>query len=87
MFTSSAWWGKGAKKPDNAIPVRMPGKYRYLYPLDSAMREQIAPLAKPYPKRDSCAASKDSVVPGHQPGEGGATPTAALQEITRDDAE
>lgn len=27
-------------------------KYRYLYPLDKAMREQIAPLAKPYPKRE-----------------------------------
>jgi len=26
-------------------------KYRYLYPLDRAMRRQIAPLAKPYPKR------------------------------------
>ena len=26
-------------------------KYRYLYPLDAAMRAQIAPLAKPYPKR------------------------------------
>lgn len=27
-------------------------KHRYLYPLDAAMREQIAPLAKPYPKRE-----------------------------------
>jgi hypothetical protein len=27
-------------------------KYRYLYPLDRAMRKQIAPLAKPYPKRE-----------------------------------
>ena len=26
-------------------------KYRYLYPLDRAMRRQIEPLAKPYPKR------------------------------------
>lgn len=25
-------------------------KYKYLYPLDRAMRKQIAPLAKPYPK-------------------------------------
>ena len=76
---------KGSVKGLPSMPI--PPKHRYLYPLDSAMREQIAPLAKPYPKRDSCAASKDSVVPGHQPGEGGATPTAALQEITRDDAE
>ena len=26
-------------------------KYKYLYPLDDAMRAQIEPLAKPYPKR------------------------------------
>jgi hypothetical protein len=26
-------------------------KHRYLYPLDRAMRRQIAPLAQPYPKR------------------------------------
>lgn len=33
------------------------GKYRYLYPLDRAMRKQIAPLAKPYPKRETCGPS------------------------------
>lgn len=27
-------------------------KYKYLYPLDRAMRRQIAPLAQPYPKKD-----------------------------------
>lgn len=27
------------------------GKYKYLYPMDDAMRAQIAPLAKPYPKK------------------------------------
>lgn len=31
--------------------IKGTSKYRYLYPLDSAMHEQIAPLAKPYPKR------------------------------------
>ena len=29
----------------------LPGKFRYLMPLDAAMRARIAPLAKPYPKR------------------------------------
>ena len=53
-------------------------KYRYLMPLDDAMRLQIAPLAKPYPKR-ICAASIDSDAPGFQPVEGGADPTAALK--------
>lgn len=27
------------------------GRYRYLYPLDAAMRAQLRPLAKPYPRR------------------------------------
>ena len=38
--------------PDYAIVKGSP-KYRYLYPLDRAMRRQIAPLAQPYPKRES----------------------------------
>lgn len=42
----------------NGFPTRIiPQKYRYLYPLDRAMRKQIAPLAKPYPKRVSCGQS------------------------------
>ena len=55
-------------------------KYRYLLPLDNAMRLQLAPLAKPYPKR-ICAASIDSDAAGFQPEEGGADPTAALKLI------
>ena len=51
-------------------------KHKYLYPLDPAMRAQIAPLAKPYPKR---AASIDSDAPVVQTGEDGAYPIAALQ--------
>jgi len=35
----------------------IPGKHRYLYPLDRAMRRQIEPLAKPYPKRETCGPS------------------------------
>jgi hypothetical protein len=30
---------------------RIPGKYRYLMPLDDEMRKRIEPLRKPYPKR------------------------------------
>jgi hypothetical protein len=42
----------GARKIDpNASVVDVPGKHRYLMPLDAEMRERIAPLAKPYPKR------------------------------------
>ncbi len=51
------------------------GKYRYLYPLDDAMRKQIEPLRKPYPKRAD-EAIKDAT--GDQPGKGGANPTRPL---------
>ena len=30
---------------------KLPNKHKYLYPLDRAMRRQIEPLAKPYPKK------------------------------------
>lgn len=39
-------------RPEDAAEIREnPGKLKYLYPLDDEMRERIAPLAKPYPKR------------------------------------
>jgi len=38
-------------KPSDGQKVLIPGKHKYLYPLDKAMRRQIKPLAKPYPKR------------------------------------
>lgn len=62
-------------RPEDCKVVKLPGKHRYLMPLDKAMREQIAPLAKPYPKR---AASIDSDACSSQLQKGGATPTAAL---------
>lgn len=58
---------------------RIPPKHRYLYPLDAATRQQIEPLRKPYPKK--CAASIAVDAPGVQPGEDGAAPIAALQDI------
>lgn len=56
--------------------VELPGKYRYLYPLDDAMRKRIELLRLPYPRR---APEVNEVIPGVHPGEGGATPTRALQ--------
>lgn len=42
----------GARQIDaNATVVDVPGKHRYLMPLDDEMRKQILPLSKPYPKR------------------------------------
>jgi hypothetical protein len=66
-------------KPEQCKRIEKPGKHRYLYPLDDAMRAQIAPLAKPYPKRaPSTCAGKSSPVDTIG-GEGGASPTSALQ--------
>ena len=53
--------------------VKTPPKHRYLMPLDDAMRAQIAPLAKPYPKR-----AKDQEL-SHPDSLGGETPTRTLQ--------
>lgn len=44
-----------AKVPAAAEKVALPGKHRYLMPLDAEMRKQIEPLAKPYPKREKQA--------------------------------
>ena len=50
-------------------------KYKYLYPLDSAMRAQIAPLAKPYPKRGP---GETANAPETNREIGGSTPTGPL---------
>ena len=49
------------------------GKHKYLYPLDRAMRRQIAPLAQPYPKRETSGPSVDGDTPVPT-GEAGSTP-------------
>jgi len=48
--TNSLDWLKKNVDP-SAERVSMPPKLKYLYPLDKAMRRQIAPLAQPYPRR------------------------------------
>ncbi len=63
-------------RPDQCTRVNRPGKHRYLMPLDDAMRAQVAPLAKPYPKRTPCAGT--STRDGTPVAVGGATPTPAL---------
>lgn len=48
----SSEWSKVSGIDYKQFPSRtMPGRHRYLYPLDRAMRRQILPLAQPYPKR------------------------------------
>ena len=45
--------------PDQCTRINMPGKYRYLMPLDDEMRARIMPLSKPYPKRAKQAMTGD----------------------------
>jgi len=60
----------GAQKLDpKARVVNVPGKHRYLMPLDKDIRKQIEHLSKPYPKR-----SKQAMAQTHE-NSGGATPT------------
>jgi hypothetical protein len=68
----------GARKRDHkATVVDVPGKHRYLMPLDDDMRKKIEPLRKPYPKR---VRSVDSDTSTDQVEKGGASPTRTLQQ-------
>lgn len=75
LFVRGRWvhWRGGFYEKTDTTPKRtMPGKHRYLMPLDADMRARILPLAKPYPKRVKQANS------GDQPECGGAAPTHTL---------
>jgi hypothetical protein len=63
--------------PDYKI-VMGSSKHRYLYPLDSAMRAQIEPLRKPYPKRSLCGTGEIDNAADSNPQTGGASPTVPL---------
>lgn len=66
----------GAREIDpNASAVMVPGKHRYLYPLDEAMKRKIEPLRKPYPKRAGSSSVERSTSGGEA---GGSIPTPAL---------
>jgi hypothetical protein len=64
-----------ASKISDCKKVFQLGKYRYLMPLDPAMRAQIAPLAKPYPKRGT--GEIDNALQSNAE-TGGASPTVPL---------
>lgn len=58
------------------LPMRkMPGKHRYAFPLDPALRPMLQAMSRPYPKKIGAGSSEP---PGHPPDEGGAAPTPAL---------
>lgn len=72
-------WGKAIPcvRPSECVVQMRPGKHRYLWCIDPAVRLHMANSVQPYPKR---AASIDSdAASSHQEAEGGANPTAALQ--------
>lgn len=62
---------KVVKRYDECERVMVPGKHKYLYPLDRGMRRTITKLARPYPPRGP---SVDGDMPGVLPGEPGSTP-------------
>lgn len=63
---------------NRSVPTRkLAGKHRYVLPLDDEMRRLVEQRrVSPAPKR---ARGLDGEAPGDQPGEGGSTPTRALQ--------
>jgi len=63
-------------KPSECKKIKVPGKHRYLLPLDEEMRKRILPLSKPYPKR---VTSIGTDVPEVHSGEGSVSPTVTLQ--------
>jgi hypothetical protein len=74
-FSSSDWSSVSGIDKSKLEKREKPGKHRYLFPLDDAMRKQIEPLRKPYPKRgtgetDNAAQSNAQT--------GGASPTRSL---------
>jgi hypothetical protein len=54
--------------------IILPPKHKYVFPLDAAMREQVRPLLRPYPKRERSADSGTAVPTAG----GGAHPTRSL---------
>jgi hypothetical protein len=70
-------------KPSDCKKIKVPGKHRYLMPLDHEMQEQVQKLSKPYPKRVKHL--NDAAV--FQTVEGGATPTHTLQNKDSADGE
>ncbi len=47
---------KGARQLDrNAEAIEVPGKHRYLMPMDKQMRKRVQSMSKPYPKREKQA--------------------------------
>lgn len=82
IYLGKQWQGrafrhkfKGMENHPSVVKVKGTSKHRYLMPLDAEIRAQIAPLAKPYPKRITRTKEQDA---GNPPALDGATPIRAL---------
>ncbi len=82
IFQGKRWQGrsfrnrfKGMEHHPSVQIVKGSSKYRYLMPLDEAMKKQIEPLRKPYPKRVRSVDSDTSAIHAEI---GGANPTRTL---------
>lgn len=64
-----------AMRPQDGKKIAIPGKHKYIIPLDLEMRSRVSRLAKPYPKRER---SRENAAAG-PPAEGGVIPTRSLQ--------
>lgn len=52
-YTGRAFGGGRKELPKGAIRVRVPGKHRYVMPLDKKTRRRLKVLAQPYPERST----------------------------------
>jgi hypothetical protein len=71
----------GLEHDQRVTIVKGSSKYRYLYPLDPAMRQQIEPLRKPYPKRVPRGSGEIDNAADTNPQTGGASPTDPLYTV------
>lgn len=76
------WRSGKVVRPSDCVRVWKPGKHRYLFPLDDAMRKRIEPLRKPYPKRELCGRGETDNAPQSNEETGGASPTRPLIQST-----
>lgn len=74
-FTGSNYGRGKMTLPSDAVKISVPGKHKYLMPLDDVMRARIEPLRKPYPRR---VGSAEGGTAGIQPVGGGSNPTPTL---------
>jgi hypothetical protein len=86
IYEGKRWHGRAFRKSKGShlkymdkglIIVKGAKKHRYLMPLDKEMKNQIEPLAKPYPKRGLI---EEQQIPSV---DGGASPTSTLQTLER----